>query len=166
MCGSGVSCIFLSCGCIFPQNLFCHFQEFGYDKNCIANIRSVMSFLLKSNLHHDSAHLLKHKFEWQVQWLGEGQRMWQGRVVTVIVWDARLPSPLPGALPSSWISTCASFALGLCQSKTRTHSSPVPTSISDSHAQENCFWVRSQPRGLAEQPSQELQEGITLPSMG
>lgn len=39
-----------------------------------------MTFLLKSNLHHHSPHFLEHRFEWQVQWLGEGQHMWQERV--------------------------------------------------------------------------------------
>lgn len=47
----------------FPQNLFCCFQELGCVKNCVANIRSVMTFLLKSNLHHDSPHFLEQKFE-------------------------------------------------------------------------------------------------------
>lgn len=34
---------------------------------------------------------------------------------------------------------CASLTVGLCQGKTSTHTSPVPTFIPDSHAQESCF---------------------------
>lgn len=76
----------------FPPNLFCCFQELGYVKNCVANIKSVMTFLLKRNLHHDSPHFLEQKFERQVERPEEGQRMWRGRVVAILVGDAQTPS--------------------------------------------------------------------------
>lgn len=50
--------------CIFPQTLFCHFQELGYGKkNGVADTRSVMTFPLKTDLHRDSPQFLGQESE-------------------------------------------------------------------------------------------------------
>lgn len=42
------------------------------DKNCIANIRSMMTFLLKSNPHHGSPHFLEQSLNDRFSGLGKG----------------------------------------------------------------------------------------------
>lgn len=159
MYASSVCCIFFSYGCISPKIYSVISKNLGITKIVLLTLGVWWLFCWKA------IPTMTAPSFWSKVWMtGSGQRMWQGRVVSVIVWDAQMPSPLSGALPSSWISICALFALGLCLCKTKTHSGSVPTS--DSRTFENYFWDRSQPSGLAEQPSQELPEDITAPFNG
>lgn len=118
-----------------------------------------MAFLLKSNLHLDRPHFLEQSLNDRFSGLGKGSvcgrgGQWlslSGMVKCHPLCQEHFPlRGSPHVLHLHWVSVRARPEHALLMSQP----------LSDCHTQENCFWARSQSRGLAEQPSQEVQEGI------